>query len=203
MQRRGGCGAGGGGASSVTPLPTVRPTPRLAGGAALNPLLSRPSRPLAAAPATCHRNPQIDAKKSVPQEMKPKARKVFVGGLSPDTSEGAPRAAAVGVAAAGALPLLDWTLLGMPCCSGAAAERAAVWVALAETAGAAAVARASLVQQPMTYPPPDARPPPQRSLQRSSARSLTRPLASCRPSTPLPPARRRVPRLLWPLWRGG
>ncbi len=31
---------------------------------------------------------QIDAKKSVPQEMKPKARKVFVGGLSPDTTEG-------------------------------------------------------------------------------------------------------------------
>ncbi|EFN53389.1 hypothetical protein CHLNCDRAFT_36600 [Chlorella variabilis] len=30
---------------------------------------------------------QIDAKKSVPQEMKPKARKVFVGGLSPDTTE--------------------------------------------------------------------------------------------------------------------
>jgi hypothetical protein len=32
---------------------------------------------------------QIDCKKSVPQEMKPKARKVFVGGLSPDTTEGA------------------------------------------------------------------------------------------------------------------
>jgi hypothetical protein len=32
---------------------------------------------------------QIDAKKSVPQEMKPKARKVFVGGLSPETTEGA------------------------------------------------------------------------------------------------------------------
>ncbi|KAI3436074.1 hypothetical protein D9Q98_002132 [Chlorella vulgaris] len=30
---------------------------------------------------------QIDCKKSVPQEMKPKARKVFVGGLSPDTTE--------------------------------------------------------------------------------------------------------------------
>jgi hypothetical protein len=32
---------------------------------------------------------QIDAKKSVPQEAKPKARKVFVGGLSPETTEGA------------------------------------------------------------------------------------------------------------------
>lgn len=32
---------------------------------------------------------QIDCKKSVPQEMKPKPRKVFVGGLSPDTTEGA------------------------------------------------------------------------------------------------------------------
>lgn len=31
---------------------------------------------------------QIDAKKSVPQEQKPKARKIFVGGLSPETSEG-------------------------------------------------------------------------------------------------------------------
>lgn len=31
---------------------------------------------------------QIDAKKSVPQELKPKARKVFVGGLSPETTEG-------------------------------------------------------------------------------------------------------------------
>ncbi|PSC76786.1 heterogeneous nuclear ribonucleo 1 [Micractinium conductrix] len=30
---------------------------------------------------------QIDAKKSVPQEQKPKARKVFVGGLSPETTE--------------------------------------------------------------------------------------------------------------------
>jgi heterogeneous nuclear ribonucleoprotein A1/A3 len=30
---------------------------------------------------------QIDAKKSVPQELKPKARKVFVGGLSPETTE--------------------------------------------------------------------------------------------------------------------
>lgn len=31
---------------------------------------------------------QIDVKKSVPQEGKPKACKVFVGGLSPETSEG-------------------------------------------------------------------------------------------------------------------
>ncbi|KDD74087.1 hypothetical protein H632_c1582p0, partial [Helicosporidium sp. ATCC 50920] len=30
---------------------------------------------------------QIDAKKSVPQEQKPKARKIFVGGLSPETTE--------------------------------------------------------------------------------------------------------------------
>ncbi|GAB4821804.1 hypothetical protein N2152v2_008850 [Parachlorella kessleri] len=30
---------------------------------------------------------QIDAKKSVPQEQKPKARKIFVGGLAPDTTE--------------------------------------------------------------------------------------------------------------------
>lgn len=30
---------------------------------------------------------QIDAKKSVPQELKPKARKVFVGGLAPETTE--------------------------------------------------------------------------------------------------------------------
>lgn len=30
---------------------------------------------------------QIDAKKSVPQEQKPKARKVFVGGISPETTE--------------------------------------------------------------------------------------------------------------------
>lgn len=41
-------------------------------------------------PAPGHRcAPQIDAKKSVPQELKPKARKVFVGGLSPETTEGA------------------------------------------------------------------------------------------------------------------
>lgn len=32
---------------------------------------------------------QIDAKKSVPQELKPKARKVFVGGLAPEVTEGA------------------------------------------------------------------------------------------------------------------
>jgi hypothetical protein len=31
---------------------------------------------------------QIDVKKSVPQEGKPKACKVFVGGLSPETTEG-------------------------------------------------------------------------------------------------------------------
>ena len=31
---------------------------------------------------------QIDAKKSVPQEQKPKARKIFVGGLGPETTEG-------------------------------------------------------------------------------------------------------------------
>jgi hypothetical protein len=43
---------------------------------------------------------QIDAKKSVPQELKPKARKVFVGGLSPDTTEGAPPAAAAAAAQA-------------------------------------------------------------------------------------------------------
>lgn len=32
---------------------------------------------------------QIDTKKSVPQESKPKARKIFVGGLAPETTEGA------------------------------------------------------------------------------------------------------------------
>ena len=31
---------------------------------------------------------QIDVKKSVPQESKPKARKIFVGGLAPETREG-------------------------------------------------------------------------------------------------------------------
>ena len=31
---------------------------------------------------------QIDAKKSVPLEQKPKARKIFVGGLAPETTEG-------------------------------------------------------------------------------------------------------------------
>lgn len=31
---------------------------------------------------------QIDTKKSVPQESKPKARKIFVGGLAPETTEG-------------------------------------------------------------------------------------------------------------------
>lgn len=31
---------------------------------------------------------QIDVKKSVPQESKGRARKIFVGGLSPDTTEG-------------------------------------------------------------------------------------------------------------------
>lgn len=31
---------------------------------------------------------QIDVKKSVPQEGKPKACKVFVGGLAPETTEG-------------------------------------------------------------------------------------------------------------------
>ena len=34
--------------------------------------------------------PQIDVKRSVPQEQKPKARKIFVGGLAPETDEGAP-----------------------------------------------------------------------------------------------------------------
>ena len=40
------------------------------------------------APHRDRRPPQIDAKKSVPQELKPKARKIFVGGLAPDTDEG-------------------------------------------------------------------------------------------------------------------
>lgn len=31
---------------------------------------------------------QIDAKRSVPQEQKPKSKKIFVGGLAPETSEG-------------------------------------------------------------------------------------------------------------------
>ena len=31
---------------------------------------------------------QIDAKRSVPQEQKPKSKKIFVGGLAPDTMEG-------------------------------------------------------------------------------------------------------------------
>ncbi len=31
---------------------------------------------------------QIDAKRSVPQEQKPRSKKIFVGGLAPDTSEG-------------------------------------------------------------------------------------------------------------------
>ena len=31
---------------------------------------------------------QIDAKHSVPQEQKPKSKKIFVGGLAPDTQEG-------------------------------------------------------------------------------------------------------------------
>lgn len=38
---------------------------------------------------------QIDAKKSVPQEQKPKARKIFVGGLAPETTEGESRAVAL------------------------------------------------------------------------------------------------------------
>ena len=32
--------------------------------------------------------PQIDAKRSVPQELKPKSKKIFVGGLAPDTNDG-------------------------------------------------------------------------------------------------------------------
>ena len=32
---------------------------------------------------------QIDAKRSVPQEQKPRSKKIFVGGLAPDTDEGA------------------------------------------------------------------------------------------------------------------
>ena len=31
---------------------------------------------------------QIDAKRSVPQEQKPKSKKIFVGGLAPETMEG-------------------------------------------------------------------------------------------------------------------
>lgn len=34
---------------------------------------------------------QIDVKKSVPQEQKAKARKIFVGGLAPETTEGETR----------------------------------------------------------------------------------------------------------------
>ena len=30
---------------------------------------------------------QIDAKKSVPQELKPKIHKIFVGGIAPETTE--------------------------------------------------------------------------------------------------------------------
>ena len=32
---------------------------------------------------------QIDAKRSLPQSQKPKLRKLFVGGLAPETTEGA------------------------------------------------------------------------------------------------------------------
>lgn len=31
---------------------------------------------------------QIDAKRSVPQDQKPKSKKIFVGGLAPETTEG-------------------------------------------------------------------------------------------------------------------
>ena len=31
---------------------------------------------------------QIDAKRSMPQNQKPKMRKLFVGGLAPETTEG-------------------------------------------------------------------------------------------------------------------
>ena len=49
----------------------------------------RAAAPLAAA-HTLNSPPQIDVKRSVPQEQKPKARKIFVGGLAPETDEGAP-----------------------------------------------------------------------------------------------------------------
>ena len=52
---------------------------------------------------------QIDAKRSVPQELRPRSKKIFVGGLAPDTTDGTPKALLHLELGTG-----HWTVLALP-----------------------------------------------------------------------------------------